>query len=153
MEDQERTITFDEYYKLYSNYAKHDERINELMSELKRKDSEIAELKDTLAKKELAFELITKQQFEEIKQLKSDFGKVRYDFQQMNSRLMNDIITYKEQIQQLRDALKDETKLREQIASIFKVTPEKKSCPNCLSENVIMFNADLDLCKNCGQTY
>lgn len=36
-----------------------------------------------------------------------------------------------------------------------KNTPSKHddSCPNCLSSDVIMFTADLDLCNNCGQTF
>lgn len=28
-----------------------------------------------------------------------------------------------------------------------------RSCPNCLSDNVIMFTSDLDLCQRCGQTF
>lgn len=28
-----------------------------------------------------------------------------------------------------------------------------KSCPNCLSSDIIMFTSDLDMCQRCGQTF
>jgi hypothetical protein len=31
--------------------------------------------------------------------------------------------------------------------------PASKSCPNCLSEDVIMFTSDLDICNKCHQTF
>lgn len=30
---------------------------------------------------------------------------------------------------------------------------KKKHCPRCLSEDVIMFTSDLDLCRGCGHTF
>jgi hypothetical protein len=37
--------------------------------------------------------------------------------------------------------------------SRLKVDKDAKSCPNCLSDDVIWFTSDLDLCKKCGQTF
>lgn len=42
---------------------------------------------------------------------------------------------------------------RNEMIRIIASRGTEKSCPNCLSEDVIMFNADLDLCKKCGQTF
>lgn len=54
------------------------EKIESLTDQLKHRDSEISELKDTIAKKEVAFNLITGQQYQEIQQLK-DFLKNMVD--------------------------------------------------------------------------
>lgn len=51
--------------------------LDNLQSELKRKDFEILELKDTLEKKDVAFKLITGQQYEELESLKKFLEEIR----------------------------------------------------------------------------
>lgn len=45
------------------------------------------------------------------------------------------------------------TEWRNRMIKIIASHQSKESCPNCLSDQVIMFNSDLNLCNNCGQTF
>lgn len=44
---------------------------------------------------------------------------------------------------------KEIAELREKLKKYETV----KSCPNCLSDDVIMFTSDLDMCKHCGHQF
>lgn len=81
---------------------------------------------------------------------------------------LQNALQYKdEEIQQLREFLKHmvdnsnfpgcnytiPTEWRNKMIKIIASHRSKESCPNCLSEQIIMFNADLNLCNNCGQTF
>jgi hypothetical protein len=69
--------------------------------------------------------------------------KAMEEYAQQCDKLADD--AYERQLSALQQ---ENEKLR---AQIHKTTG--KSCPNCLSDEIVMFTADLDMCNRCGQKF